>query len=153
MGGSTIALNGTFNSSTKVLNLSGGGFTFTGSLGGAVVSGTYTGPNGATGGFSSVSTASGTVTAYCGTFCSVRSGCVDQPSKVGVLNIQVTAAGTVSGILSLTNQGATEVAYVSGQVSGTTINFTHTDGGSSTGTIQNGTVTGEGFSASTSACQ
>lgn len=147
-GGSTVALTGTFDSSTKVLILSGGGFTFTGSLGGSVLSGTYTGPNGATGGFSSHSTAAGTVTPYCGTF--VGSPCDFCPVSTGVFNIEVSATGAVSGVYSLAGQ----VGYISGQVSGTTLRFTTTDGGSETATIQNGMVSGPGsLSGSTSACQ
>jgi hypothetical protein len=145
--GSTTALTGTFDSVTKALNLSGGGFTFKG----GVISGTYTGPSGVTGGFSTLSTANGTVTAYCGTF--------SNGAGTGVFNIQVSAIGSVSGVASQGDQ----VAYISGQVTGTTIKITHTDGGSDTGTIQNGTVSGTAdpgsggsshpFSGSTSACR
>jgi hypothetical protein len=148
VGGSTIALTGTFDSSTKALNLSGSGFTFTGLLIGAVISGSYTGPSGATGGFASQSTAAGTVTTYCGTF-------VGDGGVIGVFNLQVSATGAVSGIASETIQGTTQVQFISGQVSGTTVTLS-TGGGADRGTIQNGTVTGttgKPWSASTSACQ
>ncbi len=149
-GGSTIALSGTFDSSTKALSLSGGGFTFTGTLVGPVVSGTYTGPGAATGGFSSQSTASGTVTAYCGTF-------VTTGNAIGVFNLSVSASGAVSGVAHATIGGTPGIQYFSGQVTGTTITL-NTEGapGGDRGTIQNGTITGitgRPWSGSTSACQ
>lgn len=149
IGGSTIPLTGTFDSSTKVLNLSGAGFTFAGTLSGGVLSGTYTGPNGVSGGFSSLSTTGATVTAYCGTF-------VRNDGVRGVFNVQVSTAGTVSGV-------AEGGIYIRGQVSGNTVTTTATSPSGTivpgTSTIQNGTVTGRddtGFTSwtgSTSACQ
>jgi hypothetical protein len=149
-GSGTTTLSGTFDSSTKALNLFGGGFTFIGTLVGTVVSGTYTGPGGATGGFTSQSTAGGTVTAYCGTF-------VTTGNAIGVFNLSVSASGAVSGVASATIAGTAQIQYFSGQVTGTTITL-DTGGTASgdTGTIQNGTITGHTgrpWSGSTSACQ
>jgi hypothetical protein len=143
VGGGSISLSGTYTRSTKTLNLSGSGYTFSGTFASGALTGTYTGPNGVTGSFSSRSAADGTITLYCGT---MRNG-------AGVFNLAVSATGAVSGVFGIDGQ----FGYISGQVTGTTINITHADA-SSTGTIQNGTVsgtstTGNTFSGSTSACQ
>lgn len=158
VGGGTIALSGTFDSSTRALSLAGGGFAFTGSLVGAVVSGTYTGPSGVTGGFSSLSTASGTVTAYCGNVFSSGPG---QANVVtGVFNLAASGAtGAVSGAFHV----APNSGFITGQVSGTAFTITYGDRttgeqGAGTGTIQDGTMSGRStsnnpFWGSTRACQ
>lgn len=66
--------------------------------------------------------------------------------------MEVSATGAVSGVFFVD-----EFGYISGQVTGTTINITHANA-SSTGTIQDGRVsgtstTGNTWSGSTSACQ
>ncbi len=68
VGGSNIALAGTFESAGKQVSVSGGGFTFLGTMSGEVASGTWTGPNNTAGRFSSLNATSSTVTAHCGTF-------------------------------------------------------------------------------------
>ena len=162
-GGSTTTLAGTFDPSTKAFNVSGGGFAFTGVLGGTVVSGTYTGPSGVTGGFSSLSTTTGTVTAYCGNVFSSGAGQV----ATGVFNLAVSqATGAVSGTFSITADTPPTVGSITGRLTGTAITFTFTgtagqsagQSGTGTGTIQGGTVSGRSdsnnpFSGSTSACQ
>jgi hypothetical protein len=160
VGGSTTTLSGSFDTSAKTINLSGGGFTFLGSLGGSVMSGSYTGPNSASGGFSSLSTTSSTVTLYCGNVFGVP----PQSSVVtGVLNLSVASSGTVSGSFSVLPDDS---GTISGQVTGTNISITYVDSagthkgetGTATGTIQNGAVSGTSssgnpFSGSTSKCQ
>ena len=119
-----------------------------------MVSGTYTGPSGVTGGFSSLSANGGTVTAYCGN--------VFTPQNVvaGVFNLAVsTATGAISG----TFQVFLDSGFITGQVSGTAFTIAITDQrgekGTGSGTIQNGTLSGttapdgKTFSGSTSACQ
>jgi hypothetical protein len=160
-GSSTTGLTGTYDSSTKALSLSGSGFTFTGSSSGAAVTGTYSGPNGAAGAFSSRSTAGGSVTVYCGNVFS--SGPGQQNVVTGVFNLAVSgASGAISGAYHINRSG-----YITGQMSGSAFSITYTDRttgeqGSATGTIQNGTVSGSApassggsnpFSGSTSKCQ
>jgi hypothetical protein len=116
-------------------------------LAGSVLSGTYAGANAVTGGFSSLNTAGAAVTLYCGTF----SG----GGETGVFDMQVSAAGAVSGVAK---SGDPKIIYITGQVSGNTFTFTGSDGGTGTGTIQGGTISGKtangaSFSGSTSACQ
>ena len=141
VGGTSVALTGTYNPSTKVLSLSGGGFTLNATVNGALMTGTYTGPNGASGGLSTHSTAAGTVTAYCGT-----------TSRGGVFNLAVASTGAVTGTFFVN-----EFGYITGQVTGSTITIQHGDA-SSTGTISGSSVsgtstTGNTWSGSTSACQ
>lgn len=154
VGGITTALSGTFDSSTKALSLSGGGFAFAGSLAGIVVSGTYTGPSGVTGGFASLSTTGGTVTAYCGNIFSNASTVV-----TGVFNLAVSSTGAASG----TFQVGSNAGLITGQANGAAFTITYTDRvtgaqGAGSGTIQAGTLSGTStsgnpFSGSTSACQ
>src|SRR5437899_950654 len=47
VGGATIILTGTYNTDNDSLIVSGGGYTFKGTYTNGVISGTYTGPNGA----------------------------------------------------------------------------------------------------------
>ena len=156
VGGATTDLTGTFDTSSKALSLSGGGFALTGSLNGAVVSGTYTGSGGVTGRFSSLSASSGTVTTYCGTIFSSGQGSV----ATGVFNVEVLqSSGAMSGAFNVLPNNA---GTITGQVTGTAFTITYVDSTGSTGggsgTIQNGALNGVStstnpFSGSTSACQ
>ena len=152
----TVTLTGTYDTTTKKLNLSGGGFTFSGAIDNGVVTGTYSG-TGTSGSFSCRSTASGIVTVYCGNVF----GAPPSTSVVtGVFNLVVTnSTGGVSGAFVVSpNSG-----YITGQLTGTALAITYTDpvagqSGTATGTIQNGVVSGVSvtsnpFSGSTSACQ
>lgn len=66
-GGASIDLTGTLDGS--VLSLASTDYSFTGTLSGGVISGTFTGPAGESGSFSaSLSSSGGTVALYCGTF-------------------------------------------------------------------------------------
>jgi len=94
-GGGTIALNGTFNTGTSAINLSGSGYNFTGTIpsGSGQMSGTFTGPGGVTGGFSAVST-SNNVTAN--SFCGRYNG--GSTSDVGTFNVTIDPVnGTLDG--------------------------------------------------------
>jgi hypothetical protein len=67
-GTGTISLTGEFTPPSGPLTLSGGGYTFTGSISNNQLSGTYTGPNGS-GGFVAFSGAGGeNVTVFCGEY-------------------------------------------------------------------------------------
>lgn len=155
IGGSTISLSGTYNSTTKVLELSGGGFSFTGTVSNGVLSGTYTGGGGFAGTFSTRSTANASVSVYCGNIFS--SG---NPNEItGVFNLVVASTGAVSGAFAIIGSSG----YLTGQVSGTSLSITYTNTtqsfqGTATGTVQGGTVSGKSdsnnpFSGSTAACQ
>jgi len=141
-GGPSVTLAGSYDSSTNNVNLSGGGFTFTGSISGAVLSGTYAGPS-SIGEFSSLNSTQTSVTAYCGTY---QSG-----GGSGAFNIDISATGAASGT---TSQGC----LLTGQLSGNSLALSCGGGGSgATGTVQNGTVSGTigsggTFSGSSGAC-
>lgn len=161
-GGATTTLTGTYETSTRALSLTGGGYTFTGTASGATINGTYTGSSGAAGSFSSRSTASGTVTVYCGSIFGTNGTDV-----TGVFNLVVSegngaVAGTFYFLSSPFRNGP-----ITGQLTGTSLSITYTDrvsggSGTGTGTIQSGSVTGSSpaqsggsnpFSGSTSRCQ
>jgi hypothetical protein len=161
-GGSTTTLSGTYDPASRALNLSGGGFTFTGSASGAVVSGTYNAPSGVSGAFSTRSAANGTVTTYCGNFVAKN-----DPNEIrGVFNL-VVSGSSVSGVMNMFADTPPTIASVTGQVIGTAISISWTatsgqyagESGAATGTIQGGTVTltggsdGGTMTLSTSKCQ
>jgi hypothetical protein len=161
--GATTSLTGTYDTTTRALSLTGGGYTFTGTASGATVNGTYTGPSGVAGSFSSRSTASGAVTVYCGNIYS--SGNANQVT--GVFNLVVSdASGAVSGTFYLLDAPFRN-GPITGQLTGTSLSITYTDrvsggSGTGTGTIQGGAVTGSSpaqsggsnpFTGSTGRCQ
>lgn len=162
-GGSATALTGTYDTSSRALSLSGSGFTFTGSASGAVLSGTYTGPSGVAGRFSSRSTAGGAVTVYCGNIFG-RGNSANEIT--GVFNFVVSdTSGAVSGAFIISADTPPTVGSITGQVSGTALSFTGTSTSgrfagetiTGTATIQAGSITGTGggnaISGSTSRCQ
>ena len=153
-GGSASTLSGTYDTATKRLSLSGGGYTASGTVSEGVLAGTLSG-NGVSGGFSTRSTSGATVTSYCGTI-TQRSG----NQAAGVFNLEVASTGAVSGVFCVRQEnagGGDPCGFIKGQATGSSISITHGDS-SSTGTISGTTVsgtsvTGNTFSGSTGACQ
>jgi len=154
---SAISLTGTFDASTKRVALSGGGYTFTGTITAGAIMGSFTGPSIAGGGFSANSTTAGGVTMYCGTVIQTSGH-----ELMGVFNIAVSASGAVTGAYCVRPEnagGGSPCGQITGQVTGTTIVLTHGDS-TSNGTIQGGTVSGVSndagrntYSGTTAACQ
>ena len=119
--GGSVTLTGTYDSSTKSVNLSGGGFAFTGTIGEGAVSGTYTGPNSSSGAFSGLDSTTSSVTQYCA-----------PPSDAQIFNLLISASGAVSGV------GVPKVCRspdpsprycnvsMSGRANGTSVTFTIT---------------------------
>jgi hypothetical protein len=151
-GGASTSLTGTFDDVARTAALSGGGYSFSGSIAtGGVLAGTYTAPNNVSGGFSSLSTTAGTVTAYCGTLTS--------PEGPGVFNVQVGTSGTLSGMAAF----SAGTCGLTGRVTGTAISITSCEGNLATGTVSGGSISGTTFNSrgtangtftgSTSACQ
>jgi hypothetical protein len=162
--GVTTTLNGTYDTSSRALSLSGGGYTFTGSSSTGAIAGTYVGPSGAEGAFSSRSTAGGTVTVYCG---SAFGAPPDVNVVTGVFNFSVSdASGAISGVFTISADDPDTIGTLTGQLTGTTVSLTARatagrfvgETASLTGTIQAGTFTGRSdtgnpVSGSTSRCQ
>jgi hypothetical protein len=156
-GGGVFTLTGTFDTSAGTLNLSGGGFVLTGTISQGAMSGTYTGPEGTSGGFAGLDATHGGVTNYCGTW----SG----GGQAGVFNLAVSASGAVSMVASSTSDPCT--VFLSGVLNGTALTTISSvscgqPGGKATGTVQGGMVNGTwiskngktgAFSGSTSACK
>lgn len=152
-GGSATTVTGTFDDTARTLTVSGGGYAFSGSIGSSgALSGTYPGPNNVNGGFSSLYATGGTVTAYCGTLTSTEGP--------GVLNVQVSTGGKVSGMAAFSSG----TCALTGSVTGAAISMTSCEGNPATGTISGSSTSGTAFSrdgsratgtfsGSTSACQ
>lgn len=137
-GGSTVSLSGTYDSTTTAISLGGGGYTFTGTIANGILSGSYMGPNNASGGFSSLNATTAPVTRYCGTFTE------NAQAGSGVFNVEVSANGVLSGN-SIGTSGDARPSVLTGQVTGSTFSATSTtavDRQTITGTIQNGTISG-----------
>lgn len=143
-GAGTAALTGSFDTVTNNLTLAGGGFSLTGLVSQGAVTGTYTGPNSGSGKFAALDATRNTITAMCGTW----SG----SGGPGTWNLQVSSNGAASGV---TTGGAG--VTLRGQLTGTSLTMTSSEGVNATGVVQNGTVTGTftggSFSGSTTGCR
>jgi hypothetical protein len=147
-GGGTVNLSGTLDNGT--LTMTGSGYTLTGTLTNGKFVGTFTGPAGATGAFTALSSSSVTPAyAYCGTYSAVIT-----PGDIhedGTFNAVV--AGTVLTGQSVQNGGLGDVITIAGTASpgsgGTTnisINSNNAQGSiTATGTISadHTTLTGQ----------
>src|SRR5258708_5476340 len=155
LNGQTFAVNGTLAAS-GAFSISGGGYSFTGTLANSVVTGTYSGPNGAGQFAAQAPVASGSASSvYCGTF-------VAKPD-FGWFSAVVSSTGVVAGF-AVPAPGSSGVAVTfSGTITGTTLSAISSqnvsiqgtrsaDGTSLSGTfVPNGGGTGT-FSGSTGAC-
>ena len=155
IGGGTTALSGTYDSGSKNLSLSGGGYSMSGTLAGGAVTGTLTVPMGAAGTFATTNSCSGVVEVYCAQQ-------VTPSGETVVFNVAVSPTGAINGTFAATPSGA---GTVTGQRTGTTFTTTYVttvgpfqgDTGTSTGTIMNGVLngidkTGKPFTGSTASC-
>ena len=161
IGGGVVALTGSYNLSTGVLTLSGGGFTLTGTFSNGAITGTYTGPGGASGTFAVIPRTGGafsTVTSYCGTIFRAGPG----SAIFGTFNITVNSfTSTLIGTYYLSGDSTPRGGSIRGTVlPGNLFNLIYSDGsntGRATGTIQDATLSGtsEGgnfLSGSSSSC-
>jgi hypothetical protein len=126
-GGSAITLSGTFTTPNGPLNVSGGGYTFQGTLTNGVLSGTWTGPS-SNGSFSTLVGSSSSVTNYCGTFSGQDSG-----------TWNFTISGTT---LSGSYTGTSGSGILTGTVNGNSVSISTQSGGTAQGTISGTNVSG-----------
>jgi len=131
IGSTTILLNGTYETTTDSLYVTGGGYTFTGKLNSGHITGTYTGPNGPGGFSASPSTSEGSVKVYCGTYHETS----PDTSVHGRFNLVITGGASVSGI---TDSGL----ELGGSVVGTTVHVTIQGIQIATGTITDASISG-----------
>ncbi|HZR23314.1 MAG TPA: hypothetical protein VFA59_06990 [Vicinamibacterales bacterium] len=174
-GGNTTAVSGTYDSSTNGVSVSGGGFSFTGTVNGGALSGSYS-QNDVTGGFSALNTSAGSVTTYCGTYNSVKPfkdnfGRSGTYFENGNWNVQVSSNGVATGESIPTSSGYSGPAqgpkppaapnFLTGQLVGNALTLT-AEGGTLTvnvnlqAGIMSGGVESTGalsVSASAAACQ
>jgi len=120
--GTSIALTGTYDSSSQAVTLSGGGYSFSGARSGSILSGIFTAPGPITGGFVLISGASTRV--YCGTSASATPG-----GPTGMINLVINGS-TIVGLAVKAQTG--EVTVLNGTLSGTTITIPNPGDPSST---------------------
>lgn len=134
--GDTVDITGTFIHSTGYLTLTGGGYTFTGTLSSGHLNGTYTGPNGG-GGFAATSSTSGTpLKVFCGQYQETS----PNTSNHGTFNMLIDGNN-----LTVVVSGADLTLY--GTISGTTVTvFASGTSGTpvATGTIDAGRTVASG---------
>ncbi len=129
-GAGTVSLSGTFDDVTGDLNVSGGGYTFSGVVVDGQLVGDYTGPNGP-GSFAALQATGANVSLYCGTF---------DGDLTGMWNLAVSSDGTVVG--SFTDAG-NDSAALSGSVDGGDVALEVPGGDvTATGSINGGSATG-----------
>lgn len=165
--GTTATLTGTWDTSTGALSVSGGGFTFSGTIvNGHLSGGSFTGPS-VTGIFSlQASSASASVSTYCGTYTGrtpedlPSGGTGGNGPDNGTWNL--VASPTTVDVVVLSASG--DPAALSGTRSGNAVTITIPGAGSASGTISGSasefvkgtfTVTGGGqgtFQGSLAAC-
>lgn len=160
LGRSAITLFGNFDAPTNVVNMTGGGFTFTGTVNGALLTGTFVDADGNTGGFTAIDATHTAITTYCGSYTSDGTTAL-QNQDAGVFAFAVSIDGTVSGT-SLPSDASNAPLFVAGRRTGDALALTTNQGATGAGQIQNGTATGTyqtalgsiaSFTATTSACR
>ena len=141
VGGTIINLTGSYDTGAHTLSIAGGGYTFTGTFSGGVLSGTFTTPGGGTGSFSTATpTGGGAVYSFCGTAVST--------TKAG-------AGATFNVVFNTGAASITGIAYgnhdkIPTQLAGTlssnnwSLSFTNGQGhpGSASGTFTSTSITG-----------
>ena len=133
VGGGSAELVGTYDDVTGAVMVSGGGYTFEGMLSAdlTALSGDFTGST--SGSFFTLTTSSGGVTTYCGTYSGDDSG---------VWNIAIiSATGQVSGTYA---DDLGDAGLIAGQLTGTSLAVTDPDepGVSASGTLQGNSLNG-----------
>ncbi len=124
-GGPTIALTGTYDTGTHTLSLSGGGYAFTGTYANGVLSGTFTNPKGATGGFTTQSGSTTSVVAYCGTYTGTGNG---------YFNVTVNFSTNQITGFSVEYKSNSDRSPLTGTVSGNSLTVNYPAGNGVTGT-------------------
>jgi hypothetical protein len=149
-GAGSVSLTGTFDDVTGELNVSGGGYTFSGIVANGEVMGDYAGPNGP-GAFVALQATGANVTVYCGTF---------EGDATGMWNVAVSSDGTVAGAFTDATNASSSLT---GTVSSNNVALEDPAGDvTANGTIAGGSVTGTwtdvgsgdtgNWTASTGAC-
>ncbi len=133
VGGGSVELIGVYDDVTRVVAASGGGYSFEGSLSPDFTSlvGAFIGTT--SGSFATLTTSSGEVTTYCGTYSGDDSG---------VWNIVIiSATGQVSGTYA---DDLGDTGLIFGQLTGTSLDLTDPGdpGTTATGTVQGNSLSG-----------
>ena len=121
-GGATVTLSGTYDTGAHTLSLSGSGYAFTGTYSNGVLSGTFTNPQGSSGGFTTQAGSTTSVIAYCGTFTGEVPGwwmvAISFASNT-VTGLVVDKAGERGSITGTVSGSSLSGAYASYDPSGT----------------------------------
>ncbi|MER3524172.1 MAG: hypothetical protein C4326_08925 [Ignavibacteria bacterium] len=133
--GGTVTLSGTYNTANDSMYASGGGYTFAGRFNGGLISGSFTGPNGAGIFTLAASSATNPVSVYTGSFVA--------GDDHGPFNFSISGS-TLSGVAYVVNQSAS--VSLAGTVQGA--NITIVDPARNNRVIGTGTISNNGNSVS-----
>jgi hypothetical protein len=156
----SITLTGRLDEPTGVVNLVGGGYTFTGTLTGGVASGTFVDANGVVGGFVTVDAGHSAVSTFCGQYTSGGVTPLGNADAGGFL-VAVSLSGT-SAATALTSDATSAPVIASGHRAGDNATLLTGNGDPVTVAFSGGTATGAfvaptgvaaSFNAKTSTCQ
>ena len=162
LGRSAITLLGRLDAPTNIVNVTGGGFTFLGTVKDGQLTGTFVDADGNTGGFATIDATHKAVTTYCGSYTSDGTTPIENPDA-GAMAISVAANGTVSGT-SLPSDASNAPLFITGVRTGDVLALTTSlgtksagqildTGGTATGTYLTATGAVASFTATSSACR
>jgi hypothetical protein len=154
-----IDLYGRFDEPTGIINVVGGGLTLLGSVTGAVLSGTYTGVTGTSGGFAAVDATHMAATPFCGSYLSEGVTPLGN-TDTGAFVLTIAHDSTVVGAFVPADASRPPVSLL-GRRDEDAVRLTTSLNTAITGTLLNGVVTGAfetstrslaTFTASTASC-
>jgi hypothetical protein len=146
-----VDLIGRLDAPTGTVHVTGGGYSFLGTLGGSTLAGTFTDPAGRTGAFAAIESTRTAVTPYCGSYTTGGSG--------GAFVLALSFEGRTVGAAA-PDSGSTPVT-LTGERSGDALAMTTNLGAGASGAVQGGTIAGSfetaggstgDYTATSSAC-
>jgi hypothetical protein len=154
-----VTLTGLLDAPTNILSLVGGGYSFTGTLVGAIASGTFTDASGAVGGFVAVDAGHAAVASLCGKYTSNGVTVLDSADEGGFV-VATSLEGTTAAT-AVTADATTAPLIATGRRQGDKATLVTSDnrvvdvalaGGTVTGVFTTATGAAAAFNATTAGC-
>ena len=139
-GQNSVGVLGRFDALSNIVNVSGGGYAFAGTLAGGVLTGALTGPGNSNGGFTALDSSHNAVTTFCGSYSGSGSTPLGNP-EAGAWSLSVSIDGKAAAE-SVPGDGSGPPLIFTGRTDGVSLTLNGTAGRSATGAIQTGTATG-----------
>jgi len=136
----TVGVLGRFDAPSNIVNVSGGGYVFAGTLAGGMLTGAFTSPGNSNGGFTALDSSHNAVTTFCGSYGGSGSTPLGNP-EAGAWSLSVSIDGKAAAE-SVPGDGSGPPLIFTGRADGASLTLNGTAGRSATGAIQSGTATG-----------